>query len=232
MNTFLFILDKFSALLLEILMVIFSLIGILSTIYGLLNIPFYINKIIFQKVYALNIIVLSILLLITLIFILFRKIILINNKLNKICNCLCIILIILSLLGFIMNVIIDTFIINNMYFYDNKAIKNNTTKLNSKEWLDTIFVIILIFFVYFIFIFLALSDNLRINLKIDDSYYKYQLAIEEEMNKKNSEGKIYNNNNNLNEKNRNNEINICNSEMPGSGNELNKNLAKNEEKKK
>ena len=119
-------------------------------------------------------------------------------------------------------------------------------KLTKKQWKETILALVFIIIIYFSFIFLALSDNLRINLKIDDSYYSYQLAIEEEIKNENSEQnirKMYlenqknnNINNNkgqeVNEKSDINKNNINNiGEEITSGNEFNKNLEQNEEKK-
>ena len=165
MQVFICILDKFTALTLELIMGFFTIFGIILSFYGLNNIPFLI-----------------IILLILCIFILFRKLRLINNKLNTCCYYLSIIIIIISLLGFILNLIVDIFILNNLYFFDKKAKRNKKTPLTDKEWKDTLMVLLFIFVTYIVLIFLSLSDNLRINLKINDSYYQYQLAIEEEIN--------------------------------------------------
>ena len=246
MQTFLYFLDKLPALVIEFLLGIFSIIGIILTYYGLSNIPFYINKKIYQNIFDSNIILFYVIISISLIFIFLRLFHYINHKLNRICYYLSMILIIICLLGFIINAINDSFIINNMYFYDNKANKNKLNKLTNKQWKETILALVFIIIIYFSFIFLALSDNLRINLKIDDSYYSYQLAIEEEIKNENSEQnirKMYlenqknnNINNNkeqeVNEKpdiNKNNINNI--GEEITSGNEFNKNLEQNEEKK-
>ena len=224
MQSFLFFFDKVSALILEILIIICSIIGISLTLYGLLYIPFYINKTIYFRIFASNIFLLSTIFIITLLFIIFRKLLLINKKLNTCCNYLSIVSISISLIGVIIDVIIDTFIINNMLFYDNKAKKNdNNIKLTSKQWGDTIFVIIFLFFIYLIIVFLGLSDNLRINLRIDDSYYKYQLAIEEEanmdkINKAQIKGAYIINNNGSKEKMKSKIIkNIIDAQIPDPG---------------
>ena len=245
MQTFLFFLDNLSAFVLELLIIFFSIFGIVLSFYGLSYIPFYIGKKIIKSAFETNIIFLAFILLIALIFVIFRKLYLINNKLNKCSYYSSIVLISISLLGFILNVIIDPFIINYMLFYNRKAKKNQTTELTSKEWKDTLLVIIFLFILYFLFIFLGLSDNLRINLKIDDSYYQYQLAIEEEYNhneqnlpniniknnreKKNIEIKDKNYYTNKNDHG-NIQVNV-NEQLPGSDNDLNKQLGQNEEKK-
>ena len=182
MQVFICILDKFTALTLELIMVFFTIFGIILSFYGVNKIPFYIDKILFKHIFTTNIPFLIIILLILCIFILFRKLRLINNKLNTCCYYLSIIIIIISLLGFILNLIVDIFILNNLYFYDKKAKRNKATPLTDKEWKDTLMVLLFIFVTYIVLIFLSLSDNLRINLKINDSYYQYQLAIEEEIN--------------------------------------------------
>ena len=182
MQVFICILDKFTALTLELIMGFFSIIGIIISFYGINKIPFYIDKILFKHIFTINIPFLIIILFILCLFILFRKFRLINNKLNNCCNYLSIILVSISLLGFLLNLIVDIFIINNVYFYDKKAKRNKSKQLTDKEWSDTVMVILFTFIIYLALIFLSLSDNLRINLKIDDSYYKYQLAIEEEIN--------------------------------------------------
>ena len=244
MQVFICILDKFTALTLELIMGFFTIFGIILSFYGVNNIPFYIDKILFKHIFTTNIPFLIIILLILCIFILFRKLRLINNKLNTCCYYLSIILIIISLLGFILNLIVDIFILNNLYFYDKKAKRNKNTPLTDKEWKDTFMVLLFIFFTYLFLIFLSLSDNLRINLKINDSYYQYQLAIEEEINN----GKIENANqlntirdkpkdsdaaNDIKEKPNNNKINIngFNALKRGSETDLTKKLGINEESK-
>ena len=182
MQVFICILDKFTALTLELIMGFFTIFGIILSFYGVNKIPFYIDKILFKHIFTTNIPFLIIILLILCIFILFRKLRLINNKLNTCCYYLSIIIITISLLGFILNLIVDIFILNNLYFYDKKAKRNKNTSLTDKEWKDTLMVLLFIFVTYIVLIFLSLSDNLRINLKINDSYYQYQLAIEEEIN--------------------------------------------------
>ena len=244
MQVFICILDKFTALTLELIMGLFTIFGIVLSFYGVNNIPFYIDKIVFKHVFTTNIPFLIIILLILCIFILFRKLRLINNKLNTCCYYLSIILITISLLGFLLNLIVDIFILNNVYFYDRKAKRNQTTQLTDKEWKDTIMVLSFIFFIYLALIFLSLSDNLRINLKIDDSYYKYQLAIEEEVNNEKIENanqlntirdkpKESNEANDIKEKPNKNRrsINDFNTLKRGSETDLNKKLGLNEETK-
>jgi hypothetical protein len=245
MQTFLCFFDKLSALVIEILLLICTILGILMTFYGLSNIPFDIGKKGFQIFFEFNIIFISLALLIILIFILLRIINLINSKFNKICYYLSIGLISLSVLGFTINLINDTFILINLYYYSQKSKRKNLKQLTIKQWKDTILVFAVLFLIYFALIFLSLSDNLRVYLKIDDSYIRYQQAIEEDIN--NNENTIENikrmnqmKSNNLNEKNGNNinkNIEVVNNEMNnidnqlGSKNELDKNLNKNEENK-
>ena len=245
MQTFLCFFDKLSALVIEILLLICTILGILITFYGLSNIPFDIGKKGFQIFFEFNIIFISLALLIILIFILLRIINLINSKFNKICYYLSIGLISLSVLGFTINLINDTFILINLYYYSQKSKRKNLKQLTIKQWKDTILVFAVLFLIYFALIFLSLSDNLRVYLKIDDSYIRYQQAIEEDIN--NNENTIENikrmnqmKSNNLNEKNGNNinkNIEVVNNEMNnidnqlGSKNELDKNLKKNEENK-
>lgn len=245
MQTFLCFFDKLSALVIEILLLICAILGILMTFYGLSNIPFDIGKKGFQIFFEFNIIFISLALLIILIFILLRIINLINSKFNKICYYLSIGLISLSVLGFTINLINDTFILINLYYYSQKSKRKNLKQLTIKQWKDTILVFAVLFLIYFALIFLSLSDNLRVYLKIDDSYIRYQQAIEEDIN--NNENTIENikrmnqmKSNNLNEKNGNNinkNIEVVNNEMNnidnqlGSKNELDKNLKKNEENK-
>ena len=240
MQVFICILDKFTALTLELIMGFFSIIGIIISFYGINKIPFYIDKILFKHIFTINIPFLIIILFILCLFILFRKFRLINNKLNNCCNYLSIILVSISLLGFLLNLIVDIFIINNVYFYDKKAKRNKSKQLTDKEWSDTVMVILFTFIIYLALIFLSLSDNLRINLKIDDSYYKYQLAIEEEINNEkniqNNMGMNINNDNKINniiEKigKKKVDVNNIDLQMAGSDNDLNKNLDQYEDNK-
>ena len=244
MQVFICILDKFTALTLELIMVFFTIFGIILSFYGVNKIPFYIDKILFKHIFTTNIPLLIIILLILCIFILFRKLRLINNKLNTCCYYLFIIIITISLLCFILNLIVDIFILNNLYFYDKKAKRNKNTPLTDKEWKDTLMVLLFIFFTYLVLIFLSLSDNLRINLKINDSYYQYQLAIEEEINNEKIENanqlntirdkpKDSDGANDIKEKPNRNKINIndFNALKRGSETDLNKKLGINEENK-
>ena len=230
MQTFIFVLDKFTAKTIERIICICDIIGMALSIYGLSIIPFYIGKSLIKNFFIINIFFLIFILLITIILIVLRKKRLINRTFNLFAYYLSIILITLSVMGFIINVFIDTFILNNMYYFDAQAKKNNSEQLSQKQWIITLFIIISLFLLYFLLIFLGLSDYLRINLKINDSYYKFQLAIEEDMkNKKESENilkvmkeklKEYNNNNGINAVKENN----INNQMFSSDNDLKKNL--------
>jgi hypothetical protein len=240
MQTFIFILDKFTAKTIEIIISICDIIGIILSICGLSNIPFYIGKILLKNFFTTNIYLLIAILLITIIIIILRKLRLINRKFNTFAYFLSIISTTISVLGFIINVFIDTFILNNMYDFDTKAKKENTEQLYKKQWINTLFIFISLFLLYFLLIFLGLSDYLRINLKINDSYYKFQLAIEEDMRNKEKVNVLKNikeklkENNNIN--NNNNNLNVIkenniNNQLINSDNNLKKELRKAEEKK-
>jgi hypothetical protein len=240
MQTFIFILDKFTAKTIEIIISICDIIGIILSICGLSNIPFYIGKTLLKNFFTTNIYLLIAILLITIIIIILRKLRLINRKFNTFAYFLSIISTTISVLGFIINVFIDTFILNNMYDFDTKAKKENTEQLYKKQWINTLFIFISLFLLYFLLIFLGLSDYLRINLKINDSYYKFQLAIEEDMRNKEKENVLKNikeklkENNNIN--NNNNNLNVIkenniNNQLINSDNNLKKELRKAEEKK-
>ena len=240
MQTFIFILDKFTAKTIEIIISICDIIGIILSICGLSNIPFYIGKSLLKNFFTTNIYLLIAILLITIIIIILRKLRLINRKFNTFAYFLSIISTTISVLGFIINVFIDTFILNNMYDFDTKAKKENTEQLYKKQWINTLFIFISLFLLYFLLIFLGLSDYLRINLKINDSYYKFQLAIEEDMRNKEKENVLKNikeklkENNNIN--NNNNNLNVIkenniNNQLINSDNNLKKELRKAEEKK-
>ena len=247
MQTFLCFFDKLSALVIEILLLVCALLGILFTFYGLSTIPFDIGKKGFQIFFEFNILFISLELLIILLFILLRILDLINSKFNKICYYLSLGLISISVLGFTVNIINNTFILINLYFYNQKSKRKNLKQITIKQWQDTILVFVVIFLVYFALIFLSLSDNLRVYLKIDDSYIRYQLAIEEDIknNKKSIENikrmnkmkaNNINQNNAINNLNQNvevvkNELNKIDNQLSSSNNELDKNLKKNEENK-
>ena len=147
MQTFIFILDKFTAKTIEIIISILDIIGIILSVCGLSNIPFYIGKSLLKKFFTTNIFLLIAILLITIIIIVLRKLRLINRKFNTFAYFLSIILITISVLGFIINVFIDTFILNNMYDFDTKAKKENTEQLYKKQWINTLFIIISLFFI-------------------------------------------------------------------------------------
>ena len=55
MQVFICILDKFTALTLELIMGFFAVFGIILSFYGVNKIPFYIDKILFKHIFTTNI---------------------------------------------------------------------------------------------------------------------------------------------------------------------------------
>ena len=233
MQTFIFIFDKISAKLIEILQLFFSLIGIIITLYGLLLISYFVDENIFKIIFSLNIVFYISISIISMILFILRIKDLINSKYNSCCYFLSIGVIIISLLGFIMNILEDAFLLNNMNISASNSEENIESKSIMRQRRAFIMVMIIILFLYLILILLSLSDNLRINLKIDDSYYNYQLALKEEMNIVKNENKKETVEDKKEEKiKEKHEIKIdIDNQILGSKNELNVKLEQNEEQK-
>ena len=69
MQVFICILDKVTALTLELIMGFFTIFGIILSFYGVNKIPFYIDKILFKHIFTTNIPFLIIILLILVVII-------------------------------------------------------------------------------------------------------------------------------------------------------------------
>ncbi len=107
----------------------------------------------------------------------------INYKYNSYFYFLSLGLIFLCVIELLLNLINNSFIINNMYYNDyfakNKKLKD-IKKLTVNQWIKSMSIIIILTVNFFSLILLALSENLRINLQINGSYHDYILAIKME----------------------------------------------------
>ena len=172
--------NHFRALQIEITILISSILGILFTIFGYFYIPFEIDSNYHKIIFSINFPLLFLISLISLIFIKFRLKYMINDKYNLYFYFLSLGLVILCMVEFILNIINDSLIINNMYyndlFYKNKKYKN-IKKLSKNKWVISIIIMIILIINFFSLILLSLSQNLRIHLQIDGSFHNYLLAL-------------------------------------------------------
>ena len=209
--------NRFNTYALEITSIIISIIGCILTYIGVYYIPFWVDSSIFKYIFIINIPYFILIIILNIICLSFRKLDLINNVFNTFNFGVTICAIYIALFGFVTNLINDSITLCNMKYYQEtlslKKNLNNKKKLTNNDWAITIIIIFLIFFFWINLLFISLSDNILINLKINRSYHTYELAIEEEkrFNTKREEGSIpeesedNNKNDDEGEKNVNNE---------------------------
>jgi hypothetical protein len=108
-----------------------------------------------------------------------------NNELNLWGYGLSIIEIYISIFGIITNIINDSMIFYNINDYQKSSMLKKTKKstLTDGQLLYTKIILIIIFVIWINILFLAISDNVLINLKIDGSYNNYykSMKIEKEI---------------------------------------------------
>ena len=174
-----------SALAIQIISCFFSIIGIILTQIGIHKIPFYINNDIFEIFFTINIPYFLFIIIFNIIFFIFRCAKLMNNELNLWGYGLSIIEIYISIFGIITNIINDSMIFYNINDYQKSSMLKKTKKstLTDGQLLYTKIILIIIFVIWINILFLAISDNVLINLKIDGSYNNYykSMKIEKEI---------------------------------------------------
>ena len=218
---FLFCYTRFKAKYLEIISLLISIIGGIITFFGLSGIPFYIDSNIYKIIYIINIPSFFVIILLNIIFLFFRYYDRINNELNNLSYGLSVVEIYFDLFGIIINLINDALIISNIQYYNELSKKKKSSKyplITPKQKLYIEIVLPIILFIWINLILMALSDNLLINLKINDSYHKYELALEDE--------------DNFNKNKDKENSKDSNSTEPETNNKVNKNIDKNDNNKK
>ena len=221
---------RFSPLALELSSFIISFIGGIITYCGLLGIPFRIDSYIYKILFFINIPYFILIIVLNLLFMIFRHFDLIKNELYSWSYGLSIVEIYVTLFGIITNMLNDAMVLSNMGFYQTLSLRKKSDKypmITPKEWLCTKIVFLVILLIWFNMLLMSLSDNLLINLKINDSYHMYELALKEEKNYNDNKQEHEDSDNN-NEQNEN--INIKESTLQINVN--NKNNIKNTEDKK
>ncbi len=162
------------------------------------------------------------------------------NELNLWGYGLSIVEVYIALFGIITNLINDSLIFSNMKYYQEISLNQNSSKyplITSTEWFYTKIVLPIILFFWLNMLLMSLADNLLINLKINASYYSYELALraernynqnhnnndEEDIDKQNQNKNSQEKDDNDEENENNNDENIHNKENSnGQGNYQNK----------
>lgn len=196
---------RFSPPILEITNLFLSIFVGLFTIIGHPKIPFYIDSKIYKIIFFFNVPYLIIIMILNIIFLVFRSYHLMNDSLNIWGYGLSVLEIYVALFGIITNMINDSIIVSNINYYQDISLKKKTKKyrlITAEELLYTKIILPFILFLWINIIFVSLTDNLLINMKISASYYTYELAMEDERNfakeqnnNKNEENDSENNNN-------------------------------------
>lgn len=170
---------KFPPMLIEITTSILSIIGGILIYYGLSEIPFHSIDKYFKLLFTMNIPFFILLMIINILFIFFRYFDKINNEFNLWCYYISMCEIIFSTINLILNLIYDTFVIQEII----------NIVLTRKEWFFTKIILSIILFILINILLMNVTDNFLISLKINGSYCQYELAIEAEnkINKKKEE---------------------------------------------
>ena len=187
---FLLCYKRFSPFTLELSSSIISLIGGIITYCGLLGIPFRIDSHIYKILFFINIPYFILIIILNILFMVFRRFDLIKNELYSWSYGLSIVEIYVTLFGIITNMLNDAMVLSNMGFYQTLSLRKKSDKypmITPKEWLCTKIIFPIILFIWFNMLLMNLSDNLLINLKINDSYHMYELALKEEKEYSNKE---------------------------------------------
>ena len=159
------------------------MIGGIITYLGLLGIPFRIDSKIYKILFFINIPYFILIIILNLLFIVFRRLDLIKNELYTWSYGLSIGEIYVTLFGIITNILNYAMVLSNMGFYQTLSLRKKSNKypmITPKEWLCTKLIFPIILFIWLNMLLMNLSDNLLINLKINDSYHMYELALKEE----------------------------------------------------
>ena len=187
---FLLCYKRFTPFMLELSSSIISLIGGIITYFGLLGIPFRIDSQIYKILFFINIPYFILIIILNILFMAFRRFDLIKNELYSWSYGLSIVEIYVTLFGIITNMLNDAMVLSNMGFYQTLSLRKKSDKypmITPKEWLYTKIIFPIILFIWFNMLLMNLSDNLLINLKINDSYHMYELALKEEKEYSNKE---------------------------------------------
>ncbi len=211
---FLLCYSRFSPKPLEISNILFSIIVGLTTYIGHPKIPFYIDSQIYKIIYFFNIPYFIIIILLNIVFLLFRFFNVMNNSLYLWGYSLSVAEIYVALFGIITNLINDSIIISNIKYYQELSMKKKSQKfrlITPEELLYTKIIFPVILFIWVNIILVALTDNLLINMKISASYHTYELAIEDEQKFTREQSRLGGGNDNVvsehNEQNEHNENN-------------------------
>ena len=240
---FLLCYKRFTPFALELSSSIISLIGGIITYFGLLGIPFRIDSHIYKILFFINIPYFILIIILNILFMVFRSFDLIKNELYSWSYGLSIVEIYVTLFGIITNMLNDAMVLSNMGFYQTLSLRKKSDKypmITPKEWLCTKIIFPIILFIWFNMLLMNLSDNLLINLKINDSYHMYELALKEEKeySNKEKENDDDNDNDNDNVHEKKNEANDTISQKDDNNNirestvKINNNNFENKENKK
>lgn len=173
----------FSPQIIQLTSLLISILGCLLIRYGLSKIPFFIDAHIYEFFFFINIPYFFFIISFNIIFFIFRCCRLMNTDLNLWGFGLAIIEIYISIFGIITNILNDIMIFYNMSFYQQKALKKNSSKipiLTEVQLKSTKIILPIIVFMWINILYLSITDCILINYKINGSYYTYRLALNQE----------------------------------------------------
>ena len=185
---YLYCFNSLSAKKIEILLIVFSLIGIFFTIIDLAVIHWKYTKKVMKVFYVFSLIFLLLFILFTTFFIFIRKkhnIQLLNkdSKLNKICIMICYIELFLSVFSIFIQFFVAIGVLSDLHDYNNRKDmstynsnnpnENGTIIVSNGEFIFAIISIIINLFTWIENLLLCLSYFIRIKFGINGSYKRY-----------------------------------------------------------
>ena len=168
---FLLCYKRFTPFALELSSSIISLIGGIITYFGSYGIPFRIDSHIYKILFFINIPYFILIIILNILFMVFRRFDLIKNELYSWSYGLSIVEIYVSLFGIITNMLNDAMVLSNMGFYQTLSLRKKSDKypmITPKEWLYTKIIFPIILLIWLNMLLMNLTDNLLINIKIKD----------------------------------------------------------------
>ena len=168
----------------EASIIILSCLGISDLYITKILLPWYADSILEGKIFLWsNLFFYVAIICFTISMVFLRCKALINSEYNNLGFYLSIVCIFASLFGLITTLFIYVLLITNMKFFssEKKNPKNAKDKnsITSQDWVNTVISMILSSLIWIILMLLTMSDNLRIDLKINASYYKYLKALKD-----------------------------------------------------
>lgn len=183
-TSMLFCFNYLTAYAIEAITIALSCFGILNLYLTKIILPWYADSSLENKIFIFsNLFFFIIIISLTISILTLRYKSLININYNNIGFYISIVSIFSSLFGLVATLFIYVLLMANMNYYNDENSNAGSSKkkniITYNDWAKTIISMILSSLIWIMLLFLTISENLRIDLKIDDSYYQYLRALDE-----------------------------------------------------